>query len=305
MAIWRYDGTFVGFLTLCATLVTQGETPEAIVAGETLQDSLFQPTVRVESDECQSEKMLAAIASRLSPESCRLLWRAFLSEAEGVELLLWRYLSFGRTVGAKCDRYQAHPAVAPVQRLAHTVGHEAHRLMGIVRFQETKGGQWYAAVEPAYQVLELIAPHFAARYADMQWLIHDRRRYLAVAGNGAEWRLIELDAQGVPPLSAAEAEWSALWRGYFTSIAIPERTNPRLQRRYLPQRLRKYLTEMTLPQPRVPRQSAPCGEAALDHRLLHTVGDPEVSRRAETGAGDKKDMVLLSESDKLHIIGKG
>ncbi len=244
MAIWRYDGTFTGFLTLCATLVTQGEEPEKIVSRENNQEDLFTSVIFVESDEARGEKMLAAIAARLSPESCRLLLTAFLSETEGVELLLWRYLSFGRTVGANCDRYPAHPAVAPIHRLARAVGREAHSTMGIVRFQETTGGQWYATVEPAYHVLELIAPHFAARCGEMNWLIHDRRRDLAVAWNKAEWRLTTFDLRGVPPLSAGEEAWASLWRSYFASVAIPERTNRRLQQQQLPKRFRKYLTEL-------------------------------------------------------------
>ena len=244
MAVWRYDGTFSGFLTLCAELVTRGEEPEEIVSGDSLQNELFRRTVQVECDEDRAEKMLGAIAARISPESCRTLWCAFLSRKDGVELLLWRYLQFGRVTGAKCDRFLAHPAVAPVHKLALSVGHEAHNVMGIVRFQETAGGQWYAAVEPAYQVLELIAPHFSARCADMNWLIHDRRRSLAVAWNRSEWRLTSFDLQGVPPLSANEESWSALWRGYFAAVAIPQRTNPRLQQQHLPKRFRKYLTEL-------------------------------------------------------------
>ncbi len=247
MAIWRYDGSFTGFLTLCAALLSQGEEPEEIISAEPLQNDLFRTIISVASDENRGEKMLAAIASRISPDSCRLLWQAFLSEAPGVELLLWRYLSFGRTTGVKCDRFLAHPAVGPVHRLANSVGQEAHRLMGIIRFQETAGGQWYALVEPAYQVLELIAPHFAARCSDMNWLIHDRRRSLAVAWNKQEWRLTRFDAQGVPPLSADEKAWSTIWRGYFAAIAIPERANLRLQQQHLPHRFRKYLTELEKP----------------------------------------------------------
>ena len=243
MAVWRYDGTFSGFLTLCAELVTRREEPEGIIFGESLQAELFRSTVDVENNDARAEKMLGAIAARISPDSCRTLWCAFQSRKEGVELLLWRYLQFGRVTGAKCDRFLAHPAVAPVHKLALSVGHEAHTVRGIVRFQETAGGQWYAAVEPAYQILELIAPHFAARCADMNWLIHDVRRNLAVAWNGSEWRLTTFDAQGVPPLSANEATWSALWRSYFAAVAIPQRANGRLQQQHLPKRFRKYLTE--------------------------------------------------------------
>lgn len=245
MAVWTYDGTFAGFLTLCAALISNDEEPEAIGAEGELQNDLFRQSVAVATDERRAEKMLEAIASRMSAESCGIIRRAFLSQVPGIELLLWRYISFGRTTGATVGRYLAHPAVAPVHRLARAVSREAHRLLGTVRFRETAGGYWYAPVDPAYHVLEIIAPHFADRCPDMKWLIHDRKRDLAAAWNGEEWLVCRFDAEGMPPLSGAEELWTELWKGYFTNLAIPERANPRLQRQHLPLRFRKYLTEIS------------------------------------------------------------
>lgn len=239
-----YDGTFAGFLTLCAHLVTAEEEPGGIGTSDVATAGLFGDGHTIVTDEKRAGQMLAAIARRMGPESCRNLHLAFCSEAVGVELLLWRYLVVGRRLGTQTDQCMAHPDVGPVLHLARRTGREAHRLKGIVRFRETAGGYWYAPVEPACRVLELIAPHFADRFSDMNWLIHDRRRSLAVAWNGRELRSTAFSAEGVPPLSAGEERWSALWRSYFAGIAIPERANRRIQRQFLPRRFRNSLTEL-------------------------------------------------------------
>jgi probable DNA metabolism protein len=44
-------------------------------------------------------------------------------------------------------------------------------------------------------------------------------------------------------LASGEIETRQLWRNFFSSIAIPERKNPELQRRCLPQRYWNYLVE--------------------------------------------------------------
>ncbi|HNX60154.1 MAG TPA: DUF4130 domain-containing protein, partial [Spirochaetota bacterium] len=40
-----------------------------------------------------------------------------------------------------------------------------------------------------------------------------------------------------------EKEYRAMWRHYYREIAIPERTNPRCQKNFMPVRYWKYLTE--------------------------------------------------------------
>jgi len=44
-------------------------------------------------------------------------------------------------------------------------------------------------------------------------------------------------------LDADELAFQRLWKSYFDALAIPERFNPRLQRRQMPARFWKYLIE--------------------------------------------------------------
>ncbi|HSA34375.1 MAG TPA: DUF4130 domain-containing protein, partial [bacterium] len=45
------------------------------------------------------------------------------------------------------------------------------------------------------------------------------------------------------PVEEGQDIYEKMWRRYFKDIAIPERRNPRCQRRFMPVRYWKYLTE--------------------------------------------------------------
>jgi probable DNA metabolism protein len=138
----------------------------------------------------------------------------------------------------------SHPQVLPVHRLARRVGHEAHRLKGFVRFREVGERFWYAAVEPDHDVLGLIAPHFAERFRDQHWVIHDLRRNKGIVHDAdrRHWIEVEMERCSEPELSREEEMFQTLWRRYFTETAIAFRHNPRLQWNKVPRRYRRHLT---------------------------------------------------------------
>ncbi|MBE0596822.1 MAG: DUF4130 domain-containing protein, partial [Desulfuromonadales bacterium] len=90
---------------------------------------------------------------------------------------------------------------------------------------------------------QLIAPHFAARFTDRRWLIHDLGRGEGIFFDGQRWLLGKVELQHPPRDSAEEQLYAGLWRRFFAAVAIPERRNPRLQRHFMPQRYWKHLTE--------------------------------------------------------------
>lgn len=58
----------------------------------------------------------------------------------------------------------AAPEVRRVRDLSDRVGQERHRLTGFLRFRETANGVFYAPCSPDNDVVELLMPHFAARF---------------------------------------------------------------------------------------------------------------------------------------------
>ena len=245
--IYVYDGTFEGFLTAVSTARERGDTPEAITPTPPAQAGLFSEAFSIETDPDRVTTLAIELRNTLSPDARRTLWYAFHTSAPGVELLLWRYLERGLSVGRALDGMLAHAEVLPVWKLARAVGREAHRYKGLVRFRELVDGSWYAAIEPEHRILPLIAHHFTARFADQRWIIHDRQRDIALIFDPAHRRplLMDMAVTGPAPLAAEEYRFTELWRRYFDRLAIAERHNPPLQRQQLPFKYRRHLVEFT------------------------------------------------------------
>ncbi|BDV44795.1 hypothetical protein GURASL_37180 [Geotalea uraniireducens] len=242
---YLYDGTFSGFLTVVATARRAGTSPMAICRVAPDQQALFSPLVRVTTEPELAAQQGDELAAILSPAGRRLIHAAFLSAAPGVELRLWHYLELARRVGPAIGSMLTHEQVQPVWELARAVGREAHRFKGFVRFRQLAGGYHYAAIAPDYRILPLIAPHFAARFADQQWLIHDERRSEAVVYDPVpqQWLIVPLEVRAPLCDTADEQLFRSLWQCYFDRLAIAERHNPRLQQQHVPRKHRRHLPE--------------------------------------------------------------
>jgi probable DNA metabolism protein len=93
-------------------------------------------------------------------------------------------------------------------------------------------------------------PHFARRFGSEDFAVVDLQaapwpsrarggRFESAAGEEALAYLPESNA------THADDEDALLWRRYFRATENPARRNPELQRRLMPRRYWKYLTELT------------------------------------------------------------
>jgi len=245
--VYYYDGTFAGLLTLLAPLLPQAILPDAISIDPLPQQGLFAEVMVVETDQQVVEQLWAELEQRLTPSCLKLIRRAFLAGQPERELLICRYLLLAWQVGKKISGLLAHPHVAPLWKLSQQVGREAHRYRGFVRFQEVQGGFYYAAIAPDHWILPLIAHHFAARFRDQQWVIHDTRHGQGIVYDRLrqEWLILPMATHAEPDLTQAEVIFQELWRNYFQTLAIVERKNLRLQQGKVPLKVRPWLVEFT------------------------------------------------------------
>ena len=245
--VYRYDGTFAGLLTLLARLLPNRILPDTISVDPPPQQDLFSEVTVMETDRRLAGQFWDELARRLTPSCLKIVWQAFLANQPERELLICRYLLLAWEVGKKIGGMLAHPHVAPLWKLSQQVGREAHRYKGFVRFQETGGGFYYAAIAPDHRILSLIAPHFAARFSDQQWVIHDVRHCEGIVCDRQrkEWLILPMDVHAGPDLTPTEERFQALWRSYFKTLAIAERENLRLQQSKVPLKARPWLVEFT------------------------------------------------------------
>ncbi|MBM7854562.1 putative DNA metabolism protein [Desulfohalotomaculum tongense] len=243
MRYYIYDGSFQGLLTAIYESYYRSAKPEDILPRHRFTGNLFAQVEEIDTDEIKADKVFQAIKNKISPTALRRVFYAFLSEITGVELLIYRYLQLGWKVGRDIDRHLTDHRVAMIHKISQKVGLEKHRLLGLIRFRKLKGEIYYAPIEPDYNIVSLVAPHFARRLSDQNWVIHDRKRDVAVLYNQKEWVMTVLDPGRDYVLAEEEKYCQQMWKNYFRSASVPGRTNLKLQRQFMPTRYWRYLIE--------------------------------------------------------------
>ena len=246
-----YDGSFNGFLTAVFTAYEQRLDIADIVKGSKNQEALFAESEIIFTNIDKAKRTWKGIEKR-SASAIKTIYFAFLSEAEGVEKWLYRYIQIlidDATMGIA--KNFTDPTVLKITQLAKSVGREKHRMEAFVRFHLTRDGLYFANVEPDFDVLPLISKHFRLRYADQEWLIYDiKRKYgLYYDLNTVSMVALDLNEKLVnstvrnPGLTEEEHDYKDLWTEYFKSTNIKSRVNQQLHIRHVPKRYWKYLSE--------------------------------------------------------------
>lgn len=179
------------------------------------------------------------------------IYFAFLSEAEGIELMLYTYVQkLMRTQNGKCLDY-SDSTVVHIGQLAKKVGREKHRMEAFVQFQLSKDDIYFANIDPDFDVLPLISKHFRGCYADQRWLIYDVKRKYGIFYNLDHMEMVSLNLKDIlhdktvrsDVFTSEEYENQTLWNDYFKSINIASRINPKLHTQHVPKPNWKYLSE--------------------------------------------------------------
>lgn len=246
MNTFVYDGTFEGLLcAFCAALETKQASPifetESLGQSGWLLESQYVPT-----DSETARALYEQVRLCSGRESLRCLVYSFLSETAGIESSQYEFVRLTLTQRRSVVEWHHNPAVAEVRTWAEKVSRETHKLTGLLRFARLCDDSLYAAYEPDHNVTMLLARHFRERLADERWVIHDKRRDLAVAWDGLQLRpVVDMPSSVDPLLAEDELAYQRLWQMFTETIAIKERINPRLQRQFMPQRYWSYLPEKT------------------------------------------------------------
>jgi probable DNA metabolism protein len=243
MRTYLYDGTFESFLTALALALERGGEGCAIASAGAAEADLFSEFVNAGTDPARAAAMKDLFERRGSEESWHHARYAFLSEAPGSETAILRYAELLVEKGRAADDMLADGRVKKVHGLSAAVGGEAHMFKGFVRFQELADKTLYAKIEPDHNVLPLLTGHFRARLGAFSWVIHDARRGRAALYFGGRLIYAPLTQERALEFAGKEARVQALWKHFFKTAAIKERTNPRLQRQNVPLKYRKHLTE--------------------------------------------------------------
>ncbi|NLK88291.1 MAG: DNA metabolism protein [Clostridiaceae bacterium] len=243
MLIYVYDGSFEGILTSVFEAFSRREVPDAILPEDGLQQELFASYSHIQTDPAKSDRVYTSIWKNISDDALKNVYHTFLSEDPDAATLIYRYLKLGWKMGSKVDMFLSNDTVFRIMEINRRLGFEVHRLKGFVRFRQVGEGIYYSSISPDNNVVELLAPHFAERLSDQKWIIHDVRREIAALYNLKQWIVSEFSAGEIPDATDEEKLYSKLWKRFFTTLEIPSRSNPKLQRQLLPRRYWEHLTE--------------------------------------------------------------
>ena len=248
MNILRYDGSFFGLISVLVPYLRRGHLPDGIERENARQPMLFA----VAEEQTTTLTSFSADLAR-DPQAFKLpgvgnetwlnAWHAFLSEAPGIELAIARYLLLAIEKSGSVDSFMADDRVRLIQRLARRVTFERHRFMGLLRFRSIGADLYYASLASDNFILPILAPFFVKRFADQQWIIHDRRRAIAAIYDRRTWTIIERAATDLPVDSPEENATQRLWQCFFDSIAVRERLNLALQQKFIPKKYWQDLIE--------------------------------------------------------------
>ena len=271
-----YDSTFDGLLSAVAYCLRRRFQPLGLQSELDQQPLLESIAVPCEKNIRRLfRRHLSSVMGPADAESVLdMVFRAFLSEADGLATRIWQYLARALELGYNPADRLYEPVVAAVVAAARRVSAQAHQYLGLLRFRKVGSGFYLADFEPDYHVLPLILAHFADRLADQDFVIRDLRRNLAavhLAGGAISLHILAdawcapdsvlafpADCLLPPGDSAAgclavqdrlsvsartDEDFANMWRLYLQKLSIPERCNPDLQRANMPKKYWRYLVE--------------------------------------------------------------
>lgn len=133
------------------------------------------------------------------------------------------------------------PDVHDFRGMEKAVRHEVHKMRAFVRFRSIQhdGVTWHAAwFEPEHHILELNAPFFRDRFANMCWSILTPQRCVHWDGRDLTFTI------GVPKSEAPRQDaMEDLWRTYYGNIFNPARVKTKAMQKEMPKRYWKNLPE--------------------------------------------------------------
>ena len=259
--IYVYDGSFDGLMCCVAKSLRSRERPEAIILQDEAQESLF-PTVTIDTDSVLSKKVTGFIRERIGVRSLEFIKRVYLTNMERRENAILDFVAKSLECGKSLLGALVSEDVLPMIKAVRRLNNEAELLKGFIRFSDM-GGVLVSVIKPDNRVLPLLARHFCDRFPDGRVVIYDEGHGEILACGEGEIRLGFADGLTLPPASAEEKKYRALWQSFYETAAVKERYNPKCRLSRMPKRYREYMTEFKeresyAPQPGLPG-AAPSG----------------------------------------------
>lgn len=240
-----YDGSFDGLLSLVFDSYLTKTIPSRIVTGNYEQNLLEQEFTIITSPE-KANRLYHGIVQNISYFALQVSYFAFLSNEENKELDILQFLILGFQTGKKIDHLLSNPLVLQMQKVSKRVRGESHRLSGLLRFIQMEENLYYSSIHPDNNVIELLGHHFIKRLPTQNFIIHDKKRDIALLYNTKTYTIVDATDLQISSITESEKQYQDLWKSFYHAISIKERKNARLQMQYMPKKYWQDLIEKQL-----------------------------------------------------------
>ena len=241
--IYRYDGSFVGFLTCVYESFCRRQVPADIVDGQ-LEQFFLYPVIEITSDEMKAQKLYTSIKKKVSIQAAVYIYHGFLSARFKKEIHLYNLIRKLYRKGPAFVDALADPDAREMHQATKALYNEVHSFKEFARFTETDGAL-VAVIAPKNWVLPLLADHFVNRFNAETFMIYDETHRQGLVYQEGRWEILPVAALELPPLSEGEKYYRKLWRCFREAVTIEARKNLKLQQSHMPKRYWKNMPEMT------------------------------------------------------------
>lgn len=246
--VYLYDGNFDGLLTIVFDCYISKTIPSKIMPETKYFANLLEHVTYIATDEIKAKRIWNGIYKSICYTALYDCYHAFLSCQKGKEIMIIKYLLHGFQVGSKITNQLSIDYVMEIIKLRKNVLGEAHRLKGLTRLSEIANNLWYAPIHPDNNVIEQVGQFLMKRFPCQNIILHDKNRNLAFLYNcnkRKDYEMIQVPSTfRISSYSQEEQHFQKLWKTFFNTISIKERTNPRCQMQYMPKKYWKDLIEM-------------------------------------------------------------
>ena len=237
-----YDGSFNGLLTIVFDSYISKTIPRRIVTSE-FEIDLFCKYISVETNEEKATRIYNGVIKNISYHALATAYNVFLSNVQNKEIDIIQYLLLGFSIGNKINHLLTNDIVLRMEKTKKRVFGEYHRLCGLLRFMKLQNGMFYAKIHPDNNVIELLGHHFINRLPNENFIIHDKKRNIALLYNTKDYLIIDANNIKVTSLPEEELYYQNLWNCFYHTIGIKERKNSKLRMQFMPKKYWQDLIE--------------------------------------------------------------
>ncbi|MGB5360101.1 TIGR03915 family putative DNA repair protein [Eudoraea sp.] len=248
--ILLYDGSFNGFLTCIFTAFEQKINVVGIQRKSQVQKGLFTETQTILTQVNKAKRVWNGISQR-SNNAMKNIYFAFLSEANGIEQLLYSYIQRIVAKGSPNHIDLTDDLVFRINQLANMVSKKKNQMEAFMKFKVSIDGVHFIVIEPEFDILPLVSKHFRSNFNDRQWIIYDIKRNYGLYFDLHTIQLMSLDSKDIIAnarpsnnhIQTGAINVIELWNTYFANNSIKSLISNKLHTHQLPKRRRKYLED--------------------------------------------------------------